>query len=160
VVPETRITFFVFNLSMTSRQRMYISVFNLFSGSRHQMYIYWWRGDTVYQSLAACWWLSVGILDYSINKTNHRDIVEIWVCRYQRGKQKPSIKEEHTTLWPKRTNDLQNITHKTKERVTRTPLNTPLTLWVRIPLMARWYSISVTCGMLVVICWYSGLLHQ
>jgi hypothetical protein len=36
------------------------------------------------------------------------------------------MKEEHTTLWPKekntkKTNDLQNITHKTKERVTRTP---------------------------------------
>ena len=37
--------------------------------------------------------------------------------------------EGHTTLWPKEkdkqtNNDLQNITHKTKNRVTRTPLKT------------------------------------
>ena len=68
--------------------------------------------------------------------------------RYQRGNQNPYIEEEQTTQWPKDTNgviririskrnrqhngqkykrkknDPQNITHKTKDRVTRTPLKT------------------------------------
>jgi hypothetical protein len=46
----------------------------------------------------------------------------VWI--YQRGNQNPYIEEEHTTQWPnekkykKTNNDLQNITHKTKDRVT------------------------------------------
>ena len=47
----------------------------------------------------------------------------IW--RYQRGNQNPYMEEAQKTHWPreKRTNnDLQNMTHKTKDRVTRTPL--------------------------------------
>ena len=43
----------------------------------------------------------------------------------------------------------------------------PLTLWVRILLVARctrynimWYSLSVTCGRSVVFSGYSGFLHQ
>ena len=50
------------------------------------------------------------------------------VCRYQRGNQNPYI-EEQTTQWPKEKvqKDKQQSTqhtHKTKERVTRTPLKT------------------------------------
>jgi hypothetical protein len=44
--------------------------------------------------------------------------------RYHRGNQNLYIEEEQTTQWPKGiNNDLQN-THKTKDRVTRTPLKT------------------------------------
>jgi hypothetical protein len=51
------------------------------------------------------------------------------VCRYQRGNQNPYI-EEQTTQWPKekvQKNKKQRSTkhtHKTKDRVTRTPLKT------------------------------------
>jgi len=49
------------------------------------------------------------------------------VGRYQRGNQNPYIKEEQTTQWPKEQvqKDKQRSTkhtHKTKDRVTRTPL--------------------------------------
>ena len=51
------------------------------------------------------------------------------VCIYQRGNQNPYIKEEQTTQWPKEKvqKDKQRSTkhtYKTKDRVTRTPLNT------------------------------------
>jgi len=44
------------------------------------------------------------------------------VWRYQRGNQNPNIEEGQTTQWPNekykgKNNDLQNITHKTKDRV-------------------------------------------
>jgi len=49
------------------------------------------------------------------------------VCRNQRGNQNPYIEEEQTTQWPKenKQKDKQRSTqhtHKTKDRVTRTPL--------------------------------------
>ena len=49
------------------------------------------------------------------------------VWRYQKGNQNPYIKEEQTTQWPKEKvqKDKQRSTkhtHKTKDRVTRTPL--------------------------------------
>jgi hypothetical protein len=51
------------------------------------------------------------------------------VWRYQRGNQNPHIEEEQTTQWPKEKiqKDKQRSTkhtYKTKDRVTRTPLNT------------------------------------
>ena len=51
------------------------------------------------------------------------------VRRYQRCNQKPYIEEEQTTQWPKEKvqKDKQRSTkhtHKTKDRVTRTPLKT------------------------------------
>jgi hypothetical protein len=51
------------------------------------------------------------------------------VWRYQRCNQKPYIEEEQTTQWPKEKvqKDKQRSTkhtHKTKDRVTRTPLKT------------------------------------
>ena len=53
------------------------------------------------------------------------NIIRIWRC--QRGNQNPYIEEEHTTQWPKQKvqKDKQRYTkhtHKTKDRVTRTPL--------------------------------------
>jgi hypothetical protein len=57
-----------------------------------------------------------------------------WEClrkvwRYQRGNQIPYIEEEQTTQWPKEKEqkDKQRSTkhtHRTKDRVTRTPLKT------------------------------------
>ena len=49
--------------------------------------------------------------------------------RYQRGNQNPYIEEEQTTQWSKENvqKDKQRSTehtHKTKDRVTRTPLKT------------------------------------
>jgi hypothetical protein len=54
-------------------------------------------------------------------------IKRVW--RYQRGNQNPYIEEEQTTQWPKEKvqKDKQRSTkhtHKTKDRVTRTPLKT------------------------------------
>ena len=51
------------------------------------------------------------------------------VCRYQRGNQNPQIEEGQTTQWKKEKiqKDKQRSTkhtHKTKDRVTRIPLNT------------------------------------
>jgi len=51
------------------------------------------------------------------------------VLRYQRGNQNPYIEEEQTTQWSKEKvqKDKQRSTkhtHKTKDRVTRTPLKT------------------------------------
>jgi hypothetical protein len=56
----------------------------------------------------------------------------IWlrrVCRYQRGNQNPYIEEEQTIQWPteKVQKDKQRSTkhtHRTKNRVIRTPLKT------------------------------------
>ena len=55
-------------------------------------------------------------------KCNH----ERRVCRHQTDNQNSYI-EGHTTQWQKKkdkrtNNDLHNSTHKTKDRVTRTPL--------------------------------------
>jgi len=55
------------------------------------------------------------------------------VWRYQRGNQNPYIEEEQTTQWPKEKaqKDKQRSTkhtHKTKDRVTRTPLKTGVEL--------------------------------
>jgi hypothetical protein len=55
--------------------------------------------------------------------------VKARIWRYQRGNQNPYIEEEQNIQWPKKkykrtNNDLQNITHKTKDHVTRTTLNT------------------------------------
>ena len=52
-------------------------------------------------------------------------IMRVW--RYQRGNQNPYIEEEQTTQWPKEKGqkDKQRSTkhtHKTKDRVTRSPL--------------------------------------
>jgi hypothetical protein len=52
-----------------------------------------------------------------------------WVWKYQRGNQNPYIEEELTTQWPKEKvqKDKQRSTkhtHKTKDRLTRTPLKT------------------------------------
>ena len=57
-------------------------------------------------------------------KTSRPLVRRVW--RYQRGNQNPYIEEEQTTQWPKKkykrtNNNLQN-THKTKHRVTRTPI--------------------------------------
>jgi len=54
--------------------------------------------------------------------------------RYQRGNQIPYFEEEQTTQWPteKVQKDKQRSTkhtHKTKDRVTRTPLKTGGELW-------------------------------
>jgi hypothetical protein len=54
-------------------------------------------------------------------------IKRVW--RYQRGNQNPYIEEEQPTQWPKEKvqKDKQRSTkhtHKTKDRVTRTPLKT------------------------------------
>jgi len=51
------------------------------------------------------------------------------VWRYQRGNQNPYIEEEQTTQWPKEKGQKEKQrstkhTHRTKERVTRTPLKT------------------------------------
>ena len=51
------------------------------------------------------------------------------VCRYQRGNQNPYIEEGQTTQWPieNAQKDKQRSTkhtHKTKDRITRTPLKT------------------------------------
>jgi uncharacterized protein YpuA (DUF1002 family) len=51
------------------------------------------------------------------------------VWRYQKGNQNPYIEEEQTTAWPKEKvqKDKQRstkLTHKTKDRVIRTPQNT------------------------------------
>ena len=58
---------------------------------------------------------------------NRHSFRRVW--RYQRGNQNPYIEEEQTTQWPKEKvqKDKQQSTqhtHKTKERVTRTPLKT------------------------------------
>ena len=53
---------------------------------------------------------------------NHR---RVW--RYQRSNQNPYIEEEQTTQWPKEKSTNKRSTkhtHKTKDRVTRTPLKT------------------------------------
>jgi hypothetical protein len=56
------------------------------------------------------------------------------VWRYKRSNQNPYIEEEQTTQWPKEKvqKDKQRSTkhtHKTKDRVTRTPLKTVAELW-------------------------------
>ena len=57
---------------------------------------------------------------YSGIKCNSWHVAErVW--RYQRDNQNPYIKE-HTTQWSN--TDLQSITHKTTDRITRTPLKT------------------------------------
>jgi hypothetical protein len=55
------------------------------------------------------------------------DVRRVW--RYQKGNQNPYIEEEQTTQWPKEKvqKDKQRSTkhtHKTKDRVTRTPIET------------------------------------
>ena len=54
-------------------------------------------------------------------------IIENWVWRYQKGYQIPYIEEEQATQWTKEKvqKDKQWSTkhaHKTKDRITRTPL--------------------------------------
>jgi hypothetical protein len=44
--------------------------------------------------------------------------------KYQRGNQNLYIEEEQTTHWPKEKQQSTKHTHKTKDRVTRTPLKT------------------------------------
>ena len=68
------------------------------------------------------------------------------VWRYQRGNENPYIEEEQTTQWPqeKVQRDKQRSTkhtHKTKDRVTRTPLKTGGELRV-------WHGIYVTLMLL------------
>jgi hypothetical protein len=48
------------------------------------------------------------------------------VWRYQRGNQNPYIEEDQTTQWPKEKDKQRSTkyTHKTKDRVTRTPQKT------------------------------------
>ena len=73
------------------------------------------------------------------NQFIYQAVYERRVWRYQRGNQNPYIEEEHTTQWPKEEEqttqwpkekaekDKQRSTkhtHKTKNRVTRTPLRT------------------------------------
>jgi hypothetical protein len=60
-------------------------------------------------------------------KEKYKRTRRVW--RYQRGNQNPYIEEEQTTHWPteKAQKDKQRstkLTHKTKDRVTRTPLKT------------------------------------
>ena len=69
------------------------------------------------------------------------------VWRFQRGNQNPYIEEEQTTQWPKEKvqKDKQRSTkhtHKTKDRVTRTPLSTGGELWCS----GRVYSSRSTSG--------------
>jgi carbamoylphosphate synthase small subunit len=63
----------------------------------------------------------------TIYKILNRKLNKAW--RYQSGNQNPCIKEEQTAQWPKEKvqKDKQRSTkhtHKTKDRVTRTPLKT------------------------------------
>ena len=67
---------------------------------------------------------------YIIHMFKYNACTYIWrrIWRYQRDNQNPYIEEEQTTQWP-----IENVqidkqrstkhTHKTKDRVTRTPLN-------------------------------------
>jgi len=62
-----------------------------------------------------------------ISNNKNVNIRRVW--RYQRGNQNPYIEEEQTTQWLKEKGqkDKQRSTkhtHKTKDRVTRTPLQT------------------------------------
>ena len=62
-----------------------------------------------------------------INAFHNRYKKSLKIPKYQRGNQNPYIEKEQTTLWPK-----ENVqkgkqrstkhTHKTKDRLTRTPL--------------------------------------
>ena len=89
----------------------------------------------VYPSSVYSFWLPISIFKLFYYQTIHHyewhwmknPVRRVW--RYQRVNQNPQIEEGQTTQWPKekrqRTNsNLQNITHKTKDRVTRTPLKT------------------------------------
>jgi hypothetical protein len=69
------------------------------------------------------------------------------VWRYQRGNQNPKIEEEQTTQWPKEKvqKDKQRSTkhtHKTKDRVTRTPLK--LRGWTKL-IPDKWSSLIYQC---------------
>jgi hypothetical protein len=80
----------------------------------------WMSNISSFQWLAAGQWVSLGISFYFI-------VRRVW--RYERGNQSPYIEEDQTTQWPKEKvqKDKQQSTkhtHKTKDRVTRTPLKT------------------------------------
>jgi hypothetical protein len=69
--------------------------------------------------------------DIWLNNMSHKNLTKALrrVWRYQRGNHNPYIEEEQTTQWPKEKvqKDKQRPTrptHKTKDRVTRTPLKT------------------------------------
>ena len=80
----------------------------------------WMSNISSFQWLAASQWVSLGTSFYFIIR---------WVWRYERGNQSPYIEEGQTTQWPKekvQKNKQRSTkhTHKTKDRVTRTPLKT------------------------------------
>jgi hypothetical protein len=79
----------------------------------------WLNADPNLRSIDINW----GVRDYKTVV----DLRRVW--RYQKGNQNPYVEEEQTTQWPeeKVQNDNQRSTkhtHKTKDRVTRTPLKT------------------------------------
>jgi hypothetical protein len=79
----------------------------------------------------------------------------LWtVERYQRGNQNLYIEAEHTIQWPhntdKRTNNnLQNITHKTKDRVIPIPLKTYV-----VEVDRNVYHYKQNNGILALYSWY------
>ena len=101
---------------------------------------------TIYKSYSACWswtkrtsssshWQSnvlgasklkgINRIDKSANVTYAWGWSRVW--KYQRGNQNLYIEEKLTTQWPKVQSDKQRYTkhtHRTKDRVTRTPLKT------------------------------------
>ena len=97
--------------------------------------------------------------------------IDLYLCKskkslkYQRGNQNPYNEEEQTTQWPneKGQNDKQRSTkqtHKTKDRVTRSPLKTKLAWFQR-----RKRKVSVerrvkTCGRRVEDFWKHFTFYQ
>ena len=79
--------------------------------------------------LLLCLFVFLWYLLYLFLWVTHFNSMKTRVWKYQRVNQYPSIKDEQTTQWPKEKGqtiniDIQNIKHKTKDRVTRIPLST------------------------------------
>jgi hypothetical protein len=71
--------------------------------------------------------LSFALYHNQITKKRRTSLGRVW--RYQRSNQNPYIEQEQTTQWPKEKVQKEKQrstkhTHKTKDRVTRTPLKT------------------------------------
>jgi hypothetical protein len=88
------------------------------------MYMLFILGYGLLRHVQHCFsYIAISVLLVKINLVKRR----VW--RYQRGNQNPYIEEEHTTQWPKEKvqKDKQwytKHTHRTKNRVTPTPLKT------------------------------------
>ena len=83
--------------------------------------------NATFNNISVISWRSVLLVEETwAPEENHRPVART-VWRYQRGNQNPYIEEEQTTQWPKVQEDKQRLTihtYKTKDRVTRTPLET------------------------------------